>query len=268
MALTLLTVDAFTAQPFRGNPAGVCFLDGPRPDPWMQSVATEMNLSETAFLLAEGAGWRLRWFTPATEVPLCGHATLASAHALWSTGRLSEDQEARFETLSGRLSARRDGGAIVMDFPALPVVPAELPEKIRRALGATPRSVARTHRAQEQNTVVELESEWAVRELKPDFATLRTFSDGVIVTACAVDAASGYDFVSRYFAGFYGIDEDPVTGSAHCSLMPYWAERLGRDELTGFQVSARGGIVRCALRGDRVLLAGQAVTVMRGELLA
>ena len=266
MTLTLLTVDAFTAEPFRGNPAGVCFLDGPRPDAWLQRVAAEMNLSETAFLLPEGGAWRLRWFTPATEVPLCGHATLASAHALWSTGRLAENQEARFETLSGRLSARRDSGAIAMDFPALPVVPAELPEGIRRALGANPKTVARTHRAQEQNTLVELESEQAVRELEPDFGPLRSFSDGVIVTARA--SSSGYDFVSRYFAGFYGIDEDPVTGSAHCSLMPFWAERLGRSELVGFQASARGGLVRCALRADRVLLAGHAVTVMRGELLA
>ena len=170
--------------------------------------------------------------------------------------------------MSGRLAARLEGSAIAMDFPALPVVPAELPDEIRRALGATLRTVARTHRAQEQNTLVELETERAVRELKPDFGPLRSFSGGVIVTARAADPASGYDFVSRYFAGFYGIDEDPVTGSAHCSLMPFWAERLGRMELTGFQASARGGLVRCALRGDRVLLAGHAVTVMRGELLA
>jgi len=268
MPLTLMTIDAFTAEPFRGNPAGVCFLDGPRPDAWMQQVACEMNLSETAFLLREGDAWRLRWFTPATEVPLCGHATLASAHALWSTGRLGETEEVRFETRSGRLVARRDGEAIAMDFPALPVVPSELPEPIRQALGATPVSVARTHRAQEQNSVVELDSERVVRELKPDLAPLRTFSDGVIVTARAASASSGYDFVSRYFAGFYGIDEDPVTGSAHCSLAPFWAERLGRNELTGFQCSTRGGTVHCTLRGDRVLLGGRAVTVMRGELLA
>ncbi|HET7291145.1 MAG TPA: PhzF family phenazine biosynthesis protein [Vicinamibacteria bacterium] len=268
MGLTLMTIDAFTSEPFRGNPAAVCFLDGPRPDAWMQRVAAEMNLSETAFLLKEGDGWRLRWLTPATEVPLCGHATLASAHALWSTGRLSDGQEARFETLSGRLSARRDGDAIAMDFPALPVVAAELPETIRRALGATPVSVTRTHRHQEQNLLLELESEQAVRDLKPDFVTLRTFSDGVIVTARAKDAAGGYDFVSRYFAGVFGIDEDPVTGSAHCSLAPFWAERLGRSELTGFQCSARGGTVRCGVRGDRVLLAGRAVTVTKGELLA
>lgn len=268
MAQTLLTIDAFTTEPFRGNPAGVCFLDGPRTDAWMQRVAAEMNLSETAFLVKEGDAWRLRWFTPATEVPLCGHATLASAHALWTTGRLAENQEARFETRSGRLSARRDGDAIAMDFPALPVVRAELPEAIGRALGATPVSVTRTHRTQEQNMLVELDSEQAVRELTPDFAPLRTFSDGVIVTARAKDAGAGYDFVSRYFAGVFGIDEDPVTGSAHCSLMPFWAERLGRTELIGFQCSARGGTVRCALRGDRVLLAGRAVTVLRGELLA
>jgi PhzF family phenazine biosynthesis protein len=268
MALTLMTIDAFTDAPFRGNPAGVCFLDAPRPEAWLQSVATEMNLSETAFLLAEGEAFRLRWFTPTTEVPLCGHATLASAHALWTTGRLAETAEARFETRSGRLSARRAAGRIEMDFPSLPVAAQPLPAHIVAALGATPRFVARTNRSAEQNFVVELESEAAVRDLAPDFAPLRSFSEGVIVTAGADKAGSGYDFVSRYFAGCFGIDEDPVTGSSHCSLIPYWAERLGRNQLVGYQASKRGGFVHGALRGDRVSLAGHAVTVMRGELLA
>lgn len=268
MPLTLMTIDAFTDVPFRGNPAGVCFLDAPRPDTWMQGVATEMNLSETAFLLADGDAFRLRWFTPATEVPLCGHATLASAHALWTTGRLAEGAEARFDTRSGRLSARRAGGRIQMDFPALPVAAEPLPAHIAAALGARPRFVARTNRAGEQNFMVELESEAAVRSLAPDFAPLRSFSEGVIVTARADKADAGYDFVSRYFAGCFGIDEDPVTGSSHCSLVPYWAERLGRKELVGYQASKRGGFVHGALRGDRVTLAGNAVTVMRGELLA
>lgn len=268
MALTLMTIDAFTDAPFRGNPAGVCFLDGARPDAWMQGVAAEMNLSETAFLLPEGDAYRLRWFTPATEVPLCGHATLASAHALWTTGRLGEDREARFDTRSGRLSARRAGARIEMDFPSLPVAPEALPEHIQRALGAVPRAVARTNRSAEQNFVVELESERVVRELRPDFAALRRLSDGVIVTARAEKPGAGYDFVSRYFAGCFGIDEDPVTGSSHCSLIPYWAERLGLDHLVGYQASRRGGFVHGALRGDRVTLAGHAVTVMRGELMA
>jgi PhzF family phenazine biosynthesis protein len=268
MALTLMTVDAFTDAPFRGNPAGVCFLDSPRPDAWMQGVAAEMNLSETAFLLSEGDGYRLRWFTPATEVPLCGHATLASAHALWTTGRLAGTAVARFETRSGRLTARRVAGRIEMDFPSLPVAEEPLPAHVVAALGATPRFVARTNRSAEQNFVVELESEPAVRGLAPDFAPLRSSREGVIVTARAEKAGSGYDFVSRYFAGCFGIDEDPVTGSSHCSLIPYWAERLGRTELVGYQASKRGGFVHGALRGDRVTLAGDAVTVMRGELLA
>jgi PhzF family phenazine biosynthesis protein len=268
MPLTLLTVDAFTDEPFRGNPAGVCFLDAPRPEPWMQLVAAEMNLSETAFLLPQGDAYRLRWFTPTTEVPLCGHATLASAHALWTTGRLPPEGEARFDTVSGRLTARRDDGRIAMDFPALPVSPATLPARIRGALGAAPRVVARTQRSQEQNFLLEYDSEREVRELRPDFAPLREVSDGVIVTARAASAGAGYDFVSRYFAGCFGIDEDPVTGSAHCSLVPYWAERLGRQQLVGFQASKRGGRVGGALRGDRVTLTGHAVTVLRGELLA
>lgn len=267
MALTLMTVDAFTDAPFRGNPAAVCFLDVPRPEAWMQDVATEMNLSETAFLLPEGDAYRLRWFTPATEVPLCGHATLASAHALWTTLRLSDDREARFDTRSGRLTARQAGGRIEMDFPSLPVAKDTLPDHIQRALGAVPRGVARTNCSAEQNFLVELESERVVRELAPDFAPLRNFSEGVIVTARAEKPGADYDFVSRYFAGCFGIDEDPVTGSAHCSLIPYWAARLGRSDLVGYQASKRGGFVHGSLRGDRVTLAGHAVTVMRGELI-
>ncbi len=268
MALSLMTIDAFTDAPFRGNPAGVCFLDAARPAQWMQQVAAEMNLSETAFLLPQRDAWRLRWFTPSTEIPLCGHATLASAHALWTTGRLPAAAEARFDTMSGRLLARREGDRIAMDFPSLPVTPAALPNGITAALGGAPRNVARTHRSQEQNYVVEYASEQEVRALRPDFGPLRSFTDGVIATARAAAPASGYDFVSRYFAGCFGIDEDPVTGSSHCSLVPYWAERLGRSDLVGYQASKRGGFVHGALRGDRVALAGHAVTVMRGDLLA
>jgi len=268
MPLTLMTVDAFTDAPFRGNPAGVCFLDTTRPDAWMRQVAAEMNLSETAFLLSEGDAFRLRWFTPTTEVQLCGHATLASAHALWTTGRMPEGAEALFDTRSGRLSARREGTQIAMDFPSLPVSPATLPEPIQRALGAVPRVVMRTQRSREQNLLLEYDSEQTVRTLKPDFAPLRGFPDGVIVSARAAAATGGYDFVSRFFAGCFGIDEDPVTGLAHCSLIPYWAERLGRTDLVGLQVSNRGGRVGGTLRGDRVTLRGQAVTVWRGELFA
>jgi PhzF family phenazine biosynthesis protein len=262
--MQMLTIDAFSAEPFRGNPAGVCFLDGARPEAWMQSVAAEMNLSETAFLLQEGDAFRLRWFTPTTEVPLCGHATLASAHALWSTGRLGADQEARFDTRSGRLTARRVGTRIQMDFPAVPVAPAPLLPEAAAALGAQPVAVTNTVEAAEHNYLLELASEADVRGLQPDFSALRRLSWGFIVTARA--AAQPFDFVSRYFAGHFGIDEDPVTGSAHCSLTPYWSARLGKTSLVGHQVSARGGVVHVELRGKRVLLSGDAVTVLKGEL--
>lgn len=262
--MQMLTVDAFTAEPFRGNPAGVCFLDGARPDAWMQRVAAELNLSNTAFLLREGDAFRLRWFTPTTEVPLCGHATLASAHALWSTGRLGADQETRFDTKSGRLTARRVGTRIQMDFPSIPVAPAALPPGAAIALGAKPVAVTNTGEAEQHNYILELESEVAVRGLTPDLPALRRLAWGFIVTARA--AGGPYDFVSRYFAGHIGVDEDPVTGSAHCSLAPYWSQKLGKTSLVGHQVSTRGGVVHVALKGDRVLLSGDAVTVLKGEL--
>ena len=262
--MQLLTVDAFTAEPFRGNPAAVCFLDGARSDAWMQRLAAELNLSETAFLLPQAGAFRLRWFTPTTEVPLCGHATLASAHALWSTGRLAADEEARFDTKSGRLTARRAETRIQMDFPSLPLAPASLPPAAAAALGATPVAVTHTDETQEHNYLLELDSEATVRGLKPDFPALRGLSWGFIVTARA--ASGPYDFVSRYFAGYFGIDEDPVTGSAHCSLAPYWSAKLGKTALVGHQVSVRGGVVHVELRGERVLLSGDAVTVLNAEL--
>lgn len=267
MPIPLYVVDAFTAEPFKGNPAAVCLLEAPRPDAWMQSIAMEMNLSETAFVVPRGAEYSLRWFTPTTEVPLCGHATLASTHVLGEAGRLKEGERARFHTLSGVLEAARRGPRISMDFPSLPVVPAELPPSVAKGLQAKPRTVAHTDKTKETNYLLELESEAAVRELRPDLPSFRAIDWGVIVTARA-DAGRPYDFVSRYFAGFFGIDEDPVTGAAHCSLAPFWAARLGRNELVGYQASARGGIVRCSLRGDRVGLEGEAVTVFRGELSA
>jgi PhzF family phenazine biosynthesis protein len=266
MPLPLVTVDAFTTEPFRGNPAAVCFLDAVRPDAWMQSVAAEMNLSETAFLLPQEDGYSLRWFTPAVEVPLCGHGTLASAHALWDTGRLSRDQEARFHTRSGLLTARLAAERIEMDFPSIPVDQAPLLPEAQQAFGVTPKHSARTPVAKELNYLLEFESEAAVAALRPDFPALRKIHWCFIATARS--ARGPYDFVSRYFAAGQGIDEDPVTGSAHCSLAPYWASRLGKQELVGHQISARGGVVHCTLRGDRVGLAGHAVTVLRGELLA
>jgi len=271
MEIPILQIDAFTAEAFKGNPAAVCLLDLSRPgdqSEWMQRVAAEMNLSETAFIVPRSIkkdgkkdGFDLRWFTPEVEVPLCGHATLASAHALWETGKLAVGEEARFHTQSGWLIARRVGKQIELDFPSLPVREAALPNEIREALGVNPRYIGRDH-----NYLLELESEEAVRGLRPNFESLRKNStSGVIVTARASTAP--YDFVSRFFASYAGIDEDPVTGSAHCSLAPYWAERLGKSEMVGYQASARGGVVGVRLSGDRVLLSGEAVTVLRGSLL-
>ncbi len=267
METPILQIDAFTAEAFKGNPAAVCLLDRSRPDEWMQRVAAEMNLSETAFVVPRSIrkdGFDLRWFTPEVEVPLCGHATLASAHALWETGKLAAGEEARFYTQSGWLIARRVGKQIELDFPALPVHEAALPDEVREALGVNPRYVGRD--SNERNYLLELESEEAVRGLRPNFESLRrTVAAGIIVTARA--SAEPYDFVSRFFAPYAGVDEDPVTGSAHCSLAPYWAERLGKSEMAGYQASARGGTVGVRLSGDRVLLSGEAVTVLRGSLL-
>jgi PhzF family phenazine biosynthesis protein len=258
----IVQVDAFTATPFAGNPAAVCVLPHPAPDAWMQQVAREMNLSETAFLVQAGDAWQLRWFTPALEVDLCGHATLASAHVLWEDGHLTSGAQARFDTKSGRLTADRDGAWIRMDFPTVPVTAVEAPSDLLSALGVRATAVGRNR----LDYLVEVESEAVVLGLSPDFTRLRRLPvRGVIVTARA--DSRNYDFVSRFFAPGAGVDEDPVTGSAHCALAPYWAAKLGRSELTGRQASARGGIVRVRSQGDRVLLGGQAVVVMRGELL-
>jgi len=260
-AVPIFAVDAFTDRPFRGNPAAVCLLPGPRDDRWLQDVGAEMNLSETAFLLPEGDGFRLRWFTPAVEVDLCGHATLASAHVLWQEGRAERGSAIRFHTRSGVLTAAPRGEAIALDFPATPPTPADPPAGVTGALGLTPRFVGRTR----FDYLVEADTADAVRQLRPDFRRLREVGvRGIIVTARSDDPA--FDFVSRFFAPGAGIDEDPVTGSAHCSLGPFWAGRLGRTELTGYQASARGGVVRVEVGGERVTLIGQAVTVWRGAL--
>lgn len=265
--MRMFQVDAFTDRPFRGNPACVCLLDAGRPDAWMQSVAAEMNLSETAFVSRQEDGFGLRWFTPRVEVSLCGHATLASAHILWEVGWLQPWAEARFHTLSGLLTAARDGAWITMDFPAREVAAAPPNPSVNGALGVEP---AETHVAPRPNGdtyLLELASEGGVRALAPDFAALAaTDARTVIVTARA--EGGDFDFVSRFFAPALGIDEDPVTGSAHCYLAPYWATKLGKDDLVGYQASARGGVVGCCWRGERVILRGQAATVMRGDLLA
>ncbi|HQR35361.1 MAG TPA: PhzF family phenazine biosynthesis protein [Blastocatellia bacterium] len=270
MEIPLLQIDAFASQAFKGNPAAVCLLESAKPADWMQNVGAEMNLAETAFVVprAEEGKYDLRWFTPAIEIPLCGHATLASAHALWETGRLAETKEARFHTMSGELICRRAGKQIEMDFPALIALPADPPPAAIEALGIQPKNVVchRRKDGSDGNFLIELESETDVRNVKPDFSLLRKAANaGFIVTARG--GASGYDFVSRYFACYAGIDEDPVTGSAHCMLTPYWAKVLGKIEMKAYQASARGGEVSVRLAGERVFLAGEAVTVLRGSLL-
>jgi PhzF family phenazine biosynthesis protein len=255
-------VDAFTDRPFAGNPAAVCLLEHQADDAWMQAVAAEMNLSETAFVRRRDDGYTLRWFTPQVEVPLCGHATLASAHALWTEGAHPLSQPIRFHTASGVLTCTAVGGFIEMDFPALPVQPADPPAGLLDALGVSARYVGRSPLDQ----LVVVDDAAAVRAADPDFRQLaRLPVRGFMLTSRSDDAR--YDFVSRYFAPGAGIDEDPVTGSAHCCLGPYWAGVLGKTELTAFQASSRGGIVRVRVQGERVLLGGQAVTVLRGELL-
>jgi PhzF family phenazine biosynthesis protein len=262
VSIPLIQVDAFTATPFAGNPAAVCLLAGPASERFMQDVAREMNLSETAFLHPQGAGYRLRWFTPTVEVDLCGHATLASAHVLWEMGRADLGARVDFHTKSGILSAVRRGDWIELDFPAKPVEAIEPPADLLPALGARARFVGRNR----LDYLVEAEGAAAVRALAPDMARLATLPvRGVMVTSRADDPA--HDFVSRFFAPGSGIAEDPVTGSAHCALGPFWMARLGKAELVGYQASARGGIVRVAVDGDRVRLGGQAVTVLRGELV-
>lgn len=254
-------VDAFSAVPFRGNPAAVVLLEGERPDEWMQSLGAEMNLSETAFVTPRGDDFGLRWFTPAVEVDLCGHATLASAHVLWEQRRVERESLIAFHTRSGTLKARNVREWIELDFPAEPPQTCAPPPELSEALGAPTTCVQRNR----FDYLAELESDRAVRDLRPDFAALRRIpSRGFIVTARSDDRQ--YDFVSRFFAPAVGIDEDPVTGSAHCCLAPFWAQRLGKSEMLGYQASKRGGEVGVRLSGPRVFLLGRAVTLVRGRL--
>src|SRR2546429_358767 len=262
MGLAIYQVDAFTDQPFAGNPAAVCLLPAPRDEQWMQSVAREMNLSETAFLHREKDGWLLRWFTPAVEVALCGHATLASAHVLWETGQVLPDETARFHTKSGLLTAERNGSGVEMNFPAKIAAPADAPAGLAEALGVKPLFVGRSA----FDYLVETDSAAAVRALKPDFTRLGELAvRGVIVTSGS--DRPEFDFISRFFAPAAGVNEDPVTGSAHCTLGPFWETRLNKSEFTAYQASARGGVVKVRVAGDRVFLGGRAVTAMRGGLL-
>lgn len=265
MPLACLQVDAFAERPFTGNPAAVCLLESARDARWMQAVAAEMNLSETAFVRAAGDEFDLRWFTPAVEVDLCGHATLAAAHVLWTEGLVHEGDAIRFRTRSGLLGAARRGDLIELDFPATKPVAANLDapqlEALRTALGVVPQHVCRSA----FDLLVDVESEAALRAARPDFGRLAALDcRGVIVTSRTDDCR--YDFVSRFFAPAVGVNEDPVTGSAHCCLGPYWGERLDKQQMTAYQASARGGVVRVRVHDERVLLGGHAITVFRGEL--
>jgi len=257
-------VDAFTSSPFGGNPAAVCLLDGARDADWMAVVAREMNAAATAFVRPSGDGaFDLRWWSPVRELELCGHGTLASAHVLWESGALGARSAARFRTRSGELTAGRRGDWIDLDFPLTPAAPIAPPPALLAALGVDARFVGRSR----FDYLVEVEDERAVAAVRPDFAVLKTCdARGAIVTSAAHDA--DVDFVSRYFAPAFGIDEDSATGSTHCCLGPFWSARLGKHELVARQLSARGGVLRTAIAADRVRLSGQAITVMRGDLLA
>ncbi|HEY7388085.1 MAG TPA: PhzF family phenazine biosynthesis protein [Bryobacteraceae bacterium] len=265
MGVRIVQVDAFTNAPFAGNPAAVCVLPASPSEDWMRQVAREMNLSETAFLTPNSDGYNLRWFSPSVEVALCGHATLAGAHILWEDGHLPANVQARFHTRSGVLLADKRGEWIELDFPATPAELAGVPAGLLAAIGAATEDSALFVGKNKFDYLVEVGSENLLRNLHPDFTMLRKVPvRGVIVTARS--EAPEFDFVSRFFAPGSGIDEDPVTGSAHCALGPYWADRLGKSQLTAYQASSRGGIVRVTVKGNRVLLGGQAVTVLRGEL--
>jgi PhzF family phenazine biosynthesis protein len=262
MAHELHVVDSFTGAPFRGNPAAVVIMDGPGDPAWMQQVAAEMKHSETAFLHPGQGSWNLKWFTPEHEEELCGHATLAAASVLWATDREDPGSAIAFETLSGTLTARKDGDWITMDFPAEPVTSSAVVPGLDRALGASPVYVGRNR----FDILAELPTAADVCTLEPDMAALAAIpTRGIIVTA--VSDLPHFDFVSRFFAPKVGVPEDPVTGSSHCCLGPYWGEKLGKTELDGFQCSARGGTVRVTVRGDRVTLAGHTVHVSSGKLL-
>jgi PhzF family phenazine biosynthesis protein len=264
MAIRIVTVDAFTNVPFAGNPAAVCVLPERRPDEWLRHVAREINLSDTAFLARRDGEFDLRWLTPSVEVELCGHATIASAHVLWEDGHLPADAQARFHTRSGLLIADRRGEWIELDFPVKEAAAAEPPPSLLTALGVTA-PVAVTKNVFDY--LVEVESEAELRALRPDHMSLRQIPmRGVIVTARS--ASPAFDFVSRFFAPGSGIEEDPVTGSAHTALGPYWGAKLGKIEMTAYQASPRGGVVRVRLAGDRIVLGGQAVTVLQATLLA
>ena len=263
MKQTIIQVDSFTNTPYKGNPAAVCVLEAAQEDEWMQLVAREMNLSETAFVIKQGTEYNLRWFTPTTEVPLCGHATLATAHVLWTEGYASTGQGIKFQTKSGLLTAKYQDDWIELDFPVNRSQDIPPITKLQDALGAR----IKTFAYNSLGYLVELDSPKTVERLHPNFSLIKQLPvANVIVTSLAAEH-SPYDFVSRFFAPGLGIDEDPVTGAAHCCLAPYWRDRLHQDSFLAYQASSRGGEMKVNYDGgDRVLLQGQAITVMRGEL--
>ncbi|MEM7590232.1 MAG: PhzF family phenazine biosynthesis protein [Cyanobacteria bacterium P01_A01_bin.83] len=287
MRQPVVQVDAFTKQKFRGNPAAVCVLSSPQDDQWLQSVAREMNLSETAFLMDIRANsedvtggstdsvnhsgtshqqqqYDLRWFTPATEVPLCGHATLASAHVLWTEGYADPSQDLQFKTKSGVLTARSQNDWIELNFPVSRSQDIPPITKLGDALGVPIKTVSYNS----LGYLVEIATAQQVSQLQPNFTLLQQLPISNVIVTSKADASSEYDFVSRFFAPGLGINEDPVTGAAHCCLAPYWRDRLQKDQMIAYQASERGGVIKINYDGgDRVNLLGQAVTVMRGELV-
>lgn len=258
--MKIYQVDAFTERPFGGNPAAVCILSSEPSEKWMQDVAGEMNLAETAFLIPMNDGYKLRWFTPSFEIDLCGHATLASAHILWEKGYLLKDQEINFYTKSGLLKAQNKQGYIQLDFPATPEEESMAPMGLIDALNITPVYIGKNI----FDYLIEVESEEIVKNITPDFTKLMTIPmRGVIVTARSTE----YDFVSRFFAPEVGIFEDPVTGSSHCCLAVYWKKKLGKSKFIAYQASKRGGVLKVEIKDERVLISGKAVTIMEGHLL-
>ena len=262
MSTIIYQVDSFTNKPFAGNPAGVCILSEAAEEEWMQSIAREMNLSETAFLHGQKNEYQLRWFTPATEVDLCGHATLASAHILWETGQSSRREEIRFHTNSGILKAYCDHPWIRLDFPTQAAETVKIPDGLSSALGAVP-GYAGLNRL---GYLAVFDKESIIRQMNPDFTSLKKVPPGVVMVTAPANGQE-FDFVSRFFAPALGIDEDPVTGAAHCCLGPYWSDKLGKTALMAYQASERGGIVSVRVQDDRVILGGQAVTVMKIEMI-
>lgn len=262
MSTPIFQVDAFTDQLFAGNPAAVVLLEQQQESVWMQAVAREMNLSETAFVHPQQGGFHLQWFTPQVEIDLCGHATLATAHILWQTGQVEQGETIRFFTRSGWLAASPRDNLIELDFPSAPLVETDISEEIITAVGARPDFTGISG----EKWLFEYADESIIRALKPDFTALK-LRKGRALAVTAPSKTPGIDFVSRYFAPWVGIDEDPVTGSAHCILGPYWGRKLCKNFMTGYQASARGGVVHVRLSGDRTYIGGRAITVFAGDLL-